>query len=198
MLERDLDLPSAFYEVWPQLQSVVTTSHSDENTMQMPVEVEQKEVAKVNDLDTLKDKINAITTKEELQDVAALFNLNITKKEMTRALKQDDMLDLIVNQLHDRVVTRQDEMSTADLLEIAKTVKSNIEKTQTYIDRVEEAPTIEYNDNKQVTVNINTLSRDSSENVIDALQELFKSGSIQEVVDAVNTIDVTNTEVDDD
>ena len=211
MTQEELNLPHAFYEVWPQLLNVkqeekVETESSFSDAVEIenaPIVVEQHLPA-TNTLESLRDKINSVTTKEELQDVAAQFNLNITKKEMTRAVTQDELLDLILVQMRDRISKRPDEMPTKDLLDIMSAFRNNIEKTQTYIDRVEESPSIQYNDNKQVTVNINNvhgLNRDSTENVIDALNDILKnlgSTSIQEVVDAVDTVDVSNdTEVKD-
>lgn len=170
------------------------------------IKVEENLPISSNNFEELKDRINAITTKEELQEVAALFNLNITKKEMTRAMQQDELLDLILQQASERIKKRPDEMPTKDLLDLMNAFKNNIEKTQSYIDKVEESPSIQYNDNKQVTVNINGvhgLNRDSTENVIDALNDIFKSlganDSLQEVVDAVNTVDVSkDVEVEND
>ena len=132
-----------------------------------------------------------------VQFVANLFNLNITKKEMARAMQQDELLDLILQQASERLRKRPDELSTKDLLDYMNAFQSNIEKNQTYIDRVEEAPAIQYNDNKQVVLNIGNLTRDESENVIDFINDILKSVKTEEIKDVVETVDVTKTEVED-
>lgn len=146
--------------------------------------------------DDLKNKIDTIASKDDLQEVAALFNLNITKKEMARAMQQDELLDLILQQAGERLRKRPDELSTKDLLDYMNAFQNNLQRTQDYIDRVEDSPAIQINDNKQVTVNIGSLgalNRNSCENVIDALNDVFKSlGDNQTIEDVVDMVDVSD------
>lgn len=149
----------------------------------------------ISSVEDLKNKIDTITSKEELEDVAALFNLNITKKEMARAMQQDELLDLILQQAGERLRKRPDELSTKDLLDYMNAFQSNIEKTQNYIDRVEESPAIQINDNKQVTINVHTLNRNQSENVVDFINDLLRNIKDDESIeDVIETLDVTSEE----
>ena len=140
------------------------------------------------------NRIQNITTKEELDNVVNLFNLSITKKEMMRALQQNNLLDLILQQMQERIVKRPDEMPTKDLLDMMNAFKNSIERTQTYIDKVENSPAIQLNDNKKVIVNINTLSRDENENVINAINMILKSAgdkdTLEDLMDSVKIADI--------
>ena len=150
------------------------------------VEVENN-VPSVVSSEEILNKINSVATIEELQEVANMFNLNITKKEMARALQQDELLDLVLKQAGERLRKRPDEMSTKDLLDYMNAFQSNLERTQNEIDRVKEGPTIQVNnDNKKVIVNINNLSRDSGEAVLDVINDLIKDIGSGQPIDVVD------------
>ena len=167
--------------------------------------IEQEESNLPSEVDSSKqllDKINGVTTSEELQDVANLFNLNITKKELARGLLQDELLDLVLKQAGERLKKRPDELSTKDLLDYMNAFQNNLARTQTYVDRVENNPTIQVNDNKQVVVNINNLSREGLDNVEDVVNELIQSlsstQSLEDLVDSVKVVDVSGGDTNDD
>ena len=147
------------------------------------------------------NRIQNVISKEELMDVTALFNLSITKKEMQRALQQDELLDLILKQVSDRIKKRPDEISTSDLLEYMKAFQNNIDKTQDYIDRVESTPAIQVTDNKKVIVNIGTITRDSSENILEAVNQLIQSvgdkNTLEELMSSVQIADINEEKKDD-
>ena len=97
------------------------------------------------------DKINSVTTSEELKDVTNLFNLSITKKEMARVMQQNELYDLVLQQAGERLRKRPDELSTKDLIDYMNAFQNSIDKTKVSIDNVENAPTIQVNnDNKKV------------------------------------------------
>lgn len=176
--------------------------HKSKNNL--PQKVEQQELTQLNSVDIL-SKIQNIKSSEDLKEVAMLFNLNIAKKEMSRALQQDELLDIILNQARERLSKRPDEHSTKDLLDYYNAFQSNLDKSRNYIDKVEESPAIQINDNKNITVNVQTigLGRDANEDVIDAVQKVvsgFKdTQSLQEFVDALEeTKVIKETNEDDD
>ena len=148
--------------------------------------------------DAVMTKINEIETTEDLKNSVDLFNLSITKKEMARALKQNELLDIILKQAGDRLTKRPDELSTKDLLDYMNAFQANIERTQSAVTKVESTPTIQINNNHQdVVVNIHDLSRSSSETVVDAIKEAIGSledgQSIEDLIKSMETIDLTES-----
>ena len=142
------------------------------------------------------NKINSVTTTEELKDVTNLFNLNITKKEMARVMQQSELYDLVLQQAGERLKKRPDELSTKDLIDYMNAFRSNIDKTQSYIDNVENSPTIQVNnDNKRVVVNINNLSRDASEEVLETVNALLgDEKSLEAFLNSITSADVSESE----
>lgn len=142
------------------------------------------------------NKINSVTTTEELKDVINLFNLNITKKEMARVMQQSELYDLVLQQAGERLKKRPDELSTKDLIDYMNAFRSNIDKTQSYIDNVENSPTIQVNnDNKRVVVNINNLSRDASEEVLETVNALLgDEKSLEAFLNSITSADVSESE----
>ena len=168
----------------------------------LPQKIEQQALNPVNPVDIL-NRIQNVQSVEDLKEVALLFNINIAKKEMSRAMQQDELLDIIINQAKERLSKRPDEHSTKDLLDYYNAFQSNLDKSRNYIDKVEESPTIQFNDNKNITVNVQTigLGRDANEDVIDAVQEvvagLKDKQSLQEFVNSLEVPKV-NKEADKD
>lgn len=171
----------------------------EDDTQQEVVKVEENLPTSTDEqsVDIL-SRIQEIATKEELKEVTNLFNLSITKKEMARALKQDELLDLVLKQAEEKLKKRPEELSTKDILDYMNAFQSNLEKTQNYIDKVEDSPTIQVNDNKKIVVNINALSRDSNENVLDAINKLIANmsddKSLEDLVNSVEIADIDATE----
>ena len=142
------------------------------------------------------NKINSVTTTEELKDVTNLFNLNITKKEMARVMQQSELYDLVLQQAGDRLRKRPDELSTKDLIDYMNAFRGNIDKTQSYIDKVENSPTIQVNnDNKKVVVNINNLNRDASEEVLEVVNTLLgDEKSLEAFLNSIISADVSESD----
>ena len=142
------------------------------------------------------NKINSVTTTEELKDVTNLFNLNITKKEMARVMQQSELYDLVLQQAGDRLRKRPDELSTKDLIDYMNAFRGNIDKTQSYIDKVENSPTIQVNnDNKKVVVNINNLNRDASEEVLEVVNTLLgDEKSLEAFLNSITSADVSESD----
>ena len=46
----------------------------------------------------LLDKINDAKTNQDIKDLTTLFNLNLAKSEMIRALKQNDLMNVVLMQ----------------------------------------------------------------------------------------------------
>ena len=143
---------------------------------------------------SIQQKIEAIETTEDLKEVTTAFNLNIAKKELSRALKQDELLDIILNQASERLQKHPSELSTKDLLDYMDVFQNNLNRVQGVVEKAETTPVIQINDNKKVVVAIDSLSRQSSEKVLNTLKEIFSEidSSQESIEDLLNTVQVAN------
>lgn len=120
---------------------------------------------------------------EELKELIDMFNLNMKKKDIIRSAKLSEVQDKIVDQMSKRIENRPDEFSNADLLNYHKVVQDTISKSDNSLDSVN-VPSIQVNQQ----INLNNAETDS-----------FDKESRQRILDAVNSVlasitDVTNEE----
>lgn len=153
----------------------------------------------INEPSSILPKLQEVTSDEKLREVANLFNLSIAKKEMIRAVQQDKLLDAITNQMEEKITKRPDEMSSKEMIDYMNAFQSNLDRTKGYATKVNENPTIQVNnDNKKVVVNISGLSRDSNENVIDAINEIIKeygNKSPESLANLVDSVDIAEIDL---
>ncbi len=153
-------------------------------------EVTCVEENKVLDSTQLLDKLDNVKTNQDIKDLTTLFNVSIAKNEMIRALKQDELLNLVLKQAAERLEKRPDELSTKDLLDYMNAFQNNIDRAGGIVEKVNTTPTIQINQHKDVVINVGDLSRNSKENVMDAIRELLQSeDNIQEMVNSIQTIE---------
>lgn len=142
--------------------------------------------------------INEIVTETDInktKDLTYLFNLNQNKKTMVRVNKQSELLDVLTDQTIKRVKEKPDQLSNEDLTRLMKTVSDLIDKGSNQINRGDEAPLIQFNQqNNDINMDGNSgLSRESRDKVKNAVMSLLKKMSEQEE----NTIDVSTDEGED-
>ncbi|MDY2724158.1 MAG: hypothetical protein SOV25_00990, partial [Candidatus Onthovivens sp.] len=124
----------------------------------------QQEAAKILNELVAENDIN------KAKDLTYLFNINQNKKTMVRINKQSELLDVLTDQTIKRVKEKPDELSNDDLNKLMKTVADLIEKGQNQINRGEEAPLIQINQqNNEVNMDgksggLNRESRDRVKN----------------------------------
>ena len=131
-------------------------------------------LAKVSS-DLIPNIINA-PDKKSLQNELELFNLNQSKKNALRVMKLNSLLDEVEDQAIKRFKEKPDMVSNKDLLDYMQVVAGQIERSQKYLDQINETPAIQIKNQKnEVNVNISsTLDRDSKEKVIEAVKALLK------------------------
>lgn len=125
----------------------------------------------------LLNKIIHETSLAKVNDLTELFNINQNKKTMARMNKMSDLLDLLTDRLMERATERPDEMSNKDILDTIKVAADTIEKGNKQINRPEESPLIQIN-NQDNSVNIDSesgtkLNRASRERVSQAVTALL-------------------------
>ena len=135
------------------------------------------------------NEVIAETDINKTKDLTYLFNLNQTKKTMVRVNKQSELLDALTDQTIKRVKEKPDELSNEDLTRLMKTVSDLIDKGQNQINRGDEAPLIQFNQqNNDINMAGNTgMSRESRDKVKNAVMALLKQMSAPNATD--DTID---------
>lgn len=135
------------------------------------------------------NEVIAETDINKTKDLTYLFNLNQTKKTMVRVNKQSELLDALTDQTIKRVKEKPDELSNEDLTRLMKTVSDLIDKGQNQINRGDEAPLIQFNQqNNDINMAENSgMSRESRDKVKNAVMALLKQMST--VGPADNAID---------
>lgn len=120
----------------------------------------------------------------KMQDLMNLFNMNMVKKNIMRRLKLEDLLDYVSDSMLERFEKRPDEMSNKDLIDFMNSINSAIEKNHKNIQNVDSVPQIAINNqqNNQVNITIqeDTLPRESREKVLDFIQNFLSSANNQE------------------
>lgn len=123
---------------------------------------------------SLEEKMIEEENIDELKSIINMFNLNIQKKNIIRAGKLSELQDKITEQMEERIVKKADEFSNQDLLAYFKTVQETLSKSDSSLSTVD-VPSIQLTQNK---ININAvnaeLSKDSRENIIDAINAILK------------------------
>ena len=133
---------------------------------------------KFNSLDERTKKLAEDIIEEDdidrIKDLTALFNLNMSKKNVTRLMKYNELLDSVSDQMATRIAKRPDEFSNGDLVTYMKVIQDSMDKSSKFINQVDETPAININNTKnEVNIAISdgiTLNRDSKERVLDAVR----------------------------
>ena len=154
----------------------------------------QQEAAKILNELVAENDIN------KAKDLTYLFNINQNKKTMVRINKQSELLDVLTDQTIKRVKEKPDELSNDDLNKLMKTVADLIEKGQNQINRGEDAPLIQINQqNNEVNMDGKSggLNRESRDRVKNAVVELLKqmaNGNTETVDNIIDAVNITNEE----
>ena len=156
---------------------------------------ETKEVVPVNPLD---DKINGLveTIMDEedpnkTKDLVDLFNWNMSKKNVARLQKLNNLYDSITDKMVERVEKKSDQFSNGDLLDYVKTIQGAIDINTKNLSQVQEPPLIVQQTNTNIHVNVvDTFDREAKERILAAVQATLAQA-------AAKPIEVTATEVVD-
>lgn len=121
---------------------------------------------------------NMLNSKDqaEYKSLIDLFNLNQSKKNALRIVKLNELLGNIEDQAIKRIQETPDQMSNKDLLEYLKTIEESIDRSQKYVDKVEDKPMIQLNQ-QNITINdskVNGLDRESREKVLEVVNSILK------------------------
>ena len=140
---------------------------------------EKTDVVQVSPIDS---KINELVEDimyeqdpNKTKDLVELFNWNISKKNVARIQKLNNLYDSITDQMVERVDKRADQFSNSDLLDYVKTIQTAIDVNTKNLSQVQEPPLIVQNNNTQINVNVvDTFDRDAKARILAAVQATLK------------------------
>lgn len=117
------------------------------------------------------------------KELIDLFNWNLSKKQISRVAKLDELFDDVTDQMVLRFKTKPDQFSNDDLLNYMKTVQNAMESTSKHIDEIPEAPKIIQN-NTQININgVEKFDRDSRARILAAIQATLAAAQTPELID---------------
>lgn len=132
------------------------------------------------DMQKATDELVTETDPVVIKDKIELFNLYQTKKNVIRALKYNELLDKVSDEMLSRFKENPDEFTNSDLLNYLQTAQNALDRSNKALNSIEDRPLININQ-----VNVNTedtaLNRESREKVMKAVQALLnKSKEVEE------------------
>ena len=148
-------------------------------------EKENKLLSLTTPTEELTNRILSEEDIDEFNKIKNLFDLNMKKKESLRLNKLNDLQDLTVNEMSERLSKKSGEFSNQDLLGYFKTIQDTIGKSNTSMDDVDMS-SIRVIQN-QLNININKdnqLPRESKQKVIEVINSILsKAESLDNVID---------------
>lgn len=175
---------------------------------------EEKDLVQLSSLDEkiqdLADKIYEESDVSKTKDLVAMFNWNMSKKNIARLQKLNNLYDSVTDQMVTRVEQRADQFSNSDLLDYAKAIQVAIDTNTKNLSAVDDPPPIVQN-NTQINVNVvDSFDRESKQRILAAIQATIKSAQqasvkqetepivvdIDEAVEELNSTVITRKETD--
>lgn len=136
-----------------------------------------------------KDIANRIIDEQDynkVKDLTDLFNLNQAKKNLTRIIKLNDLLDTVSDQMRERFAKNPNNFSNADLLDYLQVTQSAIEKSNKILNQIDDIPPVSIQQNNvNITVG-DELTRDQRSNITEAVQAILnRLSNMQEIDDVI-------------
>lgn len=164
--------------------------------------MEEKDLTNIipfeKDMQKAKDELVAETDPTVIKDKIELFNLYQTKKNVIRALKYNELLDKVSDEMLLRFKESPDEFTNSDLLNYLQTAQNALDRSNKALNSIEDRPLININQ-----VNVNTedtaLNRESREKVMRAVQALLdKSKEVEEDIIEATIVEDKDKKEDDE
>lgn len=128
-------------------------------------------------------KIQEESDSSKSKELIDLFNWNLSKKQISRVAKLDELFDDVTDQMILRFKSKPDQFSNDDLLNYMKTVQGAMENTSKHIDDIPEAPKIIQN-NTQININgVEKFDKESRARILAAIQATLAAAQTPELID---------------
>lgn len=130
-------------------------------------------------------------TKDDIEQILNIFNLNLKKKELLRLSKLSDLQDTITDQVQKRLDKYSDEFSNKDLIDYFKAFQETITKTSKSADDI---PYVQITQN-QLNINVQPeFNQDERQRILNAVKQIMIKSNVQhqdnedqlEVIDEAN------------
>ena len=191
-------------------EGIVETSSGqqvvEETLPAKPDEAKPGKLTVMSTKDEIVARIEQTDDIDELRDLANLFGISLTKKEISRASLQSDLMDLLLQNAGDRIREQSDYLSNEEIMDFYKMFQSNIDRSRKALNSDMDTATNRYSSTHNeinITVNNNDggMTRESRERIIDVVNMLLKAGGQipepTESGDGVAEVDLTNGEGDE-
>lgn len=131
---------------------------------------------------------------DKTKDLVALFNWNMSKKNVARLLKLNNLFDAVSDQMVERFMKKPDQFSNADLLDYLKTVQGAIDNSSKALSQTEEPPVIVQN-NTQININTaESFNRESRAKIADAVFAILAKASKEPEIPVEDFEDITTND----
>lgn len=122
-------------------------------------------------IDSLLEDIMEEQDPNKTKDLVDLFNWHMSKKNVVRIQKLNNLYDSITDQMVERVDKRADQFSNSDLLDYVKTIQSAIDINTKNLSSVQEPPLIVQQNNTQINLNVaDSFDTDAKARILAAVQ----------------------------
>ncbi len=178
----------------------------EENLTTTEEHVEENKDRDLSALTTIaQDKQNEVLAKlmkeddlDKTKDLTHLFNVYQTKRNALRINALNDVQDALVRQMLERLEKYPDNFNNKDIADWMKTVQMVMDTNNEKVEQLDSIPTIKYQQNNQVNVNvIDGLSRESREKITNVLEALMNNINNEEdvtVLEDDETVSTPNSE----
>ena len=150
------------------------------------MEEDKNELIEVSTNDLYKqgdDLVNELIKENDtskVNDLTNLFKLNQKKKDIYRANKLSNLLNLIDNEVYDRISTTPESFDNYNLLKYMESTQSAISNTYQNLDR---QPLIQINNQKnEINFNSSGLDRESRARVLEVVSAIISNAN--NIIDA--------------
>lgn len=143
---------------------------NEENTLQERLNVDSLDEKTKNIAQEILDTDDV----EKVKSLTNLFNVNAQKRNVIRIMKMNSLLDKVTDKVVERFDKTPDNFSNDDLIKYMQVTDNALERATKNLTQVEEAPTITYQQNNQVNINLEApVNRASRANITEAVQNLL-------------------------
>lgn len=128
------------------------------------------------------NQVLAESDPDKAKNLISLFNWNMSKKNVARILKLNELYDNVTDHMVTRLTTKSDQFTNSDLLDYMKVIQGAIDTSTKNLTQTEEPPVIVQN-NTQVNINMSDqFDREAKERILAAIQATLQSAqqSVQE------------------
>lgn len=130
-------------------------------------------------------------TKDDIEQILNIFNLNLKKKELLRLSKLSALQDTITDQVQKRLDKYSDEFSNKDLIDYFKAFQETITKTSKSADDI---PYVQITQN-QLNINVQPeFNQDERQRILNAVKQIMikSNAQHQDNEDQLEVIDEAN------